>query len=404
MKNHKDYNLFFARLYCVVVCFIMPLIGITQAEEITKASFITRIPFTLLDGGTILLKATVANSPDSLNFVLDTGCGGISLDSTTAERLQLDEIKTNKNIVGLGQKKKGSFILHQTLYLKNLAVDSLDFHINDYNFLSLAKGVKVDGIIGYSFLKRFIVKVDYDNQQIEVWKPGEIKYPKGGYALGLYLDNMPMFEANVRDKTAVKTKFFFDTGADVSFMISEKFVKDSSFLKTNKRAIAVPAEGIGGGCDMKFSTVAKLEVGPYTFKRVPSFIFDDKYNVTRYPTLGGIIGNDLLHRFNLIINYPYAEIYLTPNSYFNEPFDYVYTGFKIFTTNGQTFVDNIVKDSPAEKAGLQNGDVLLGVNNNFSNNVDQYKNEISASHASLKMSILRGSQLKTIVVSPQSIL
>jgi predicted aspartyl protease len=392
-------------LFIWIICFFMPCVTIARAEaETPKASFITSFPFTMLDGGTILLRAAIGNAPDTLNFVLDTGSGGISLDSSTAEQLKLTTVNSDKNIIGIAQKKKGNFILNQTLRLPNLTVDSLDFHVNDYEFLSISKGIKIDGIIGYSFLSRFIVKVNYDELKIEVWKPGFMKYPKAGFNMPLYIDNLPMFDANVKDNKSVRGRYFFDTGADVCFIMSQKFVEDSAFLKTNKKALAVPAEGLGGSRAMKFITVDQLHVGPYVFRKVPSFIFDDTYNVTRYPQLGGLIGNDLLHRFNLIINYRDAEIHLSPNSHFNDPFDYVYTGFKIFRVNGKAVIDQVVKDSPAEKAGLQNGDLLVGVNNNFSNNLDGYKNIISSARDELKMTVLRNNQFKTIVVSVERVL
>ena len=44
-----------------------------------------------------------------------------------------------------------------------LTIDSLDFHVNDYDILSSVYGDRIDGIIGYSFFSRYIVKIDYDS-------------------------------------------------------------------------------------------------------------------------------------------------------------------------------------------------------------------------------------------------
>jgi hypothetical protein len=51
-----------------------------------QAKKLTTIPFQLLSGGVIIVKAKLNNYPDSLNFILDTGSGGISLDSITVEK------------------------------------------------------------------------------------------------------------------------------------------------------------------------------------------------------------------------------------------------------------------------------------------------------------------------------
>src|ERR1700737_2670954 len=73
-----------------------------QEEFIQPPSkLLTSFPFTLFTGGVILLKATLTNFPDTLNFILDTGSGGISLDSATCERLKLVGKKSHKPIRGI---------------------------------------------------------------------------------------------------------------------------------------------------------------------------------------------------------------------------------------------------------------------------------------------------------------
>jgi hypothetical protein len=54
------------------------------------AKLLTSFPFRQFTGGVVLIKAKFADYPDSLNFILDTGSGGISLDSTTCDRLQIN--------------------------------------------------------------------------------------------------------------------------------------------------------------------------------------------------------------------------------------------------------------------------------------------------------------------------
>jgi predicted aspartyl protease len=263
-----------------------------MTKGLQDVKLLSRFPFILLDGGMIILKANINNLPDTLNFVLDTGCSGISLDSSTAARLKLFAKISDHNIIGISQFKKASFITNQTLRLPNFAVDSLNFHINDYTFLSNANDIQIDGIIGYSFLKRFIVKINYDSLQMEVWKPGKMKYPKEGFLMYPQLDGLAMCEAGVKDNRTINQNYVFDTGAEVCLLLSENFVLDSNVLTVTKKRIEVPAEGSGGKKLMKFTTVDELQLGPYKFKKVPTYIFKDDNNVMRYPGSGGLIGND----------------------------------------------------------------------------------------------------------------
>jgi predicted metalloprotease with PDZ domain len=85
----------------------------------------------------------------------------------------------------------------------------------------------------------------------------------------------------------------------------------------------------------------------------------DVFNVTSYPFTGGLIGNDLLRRFNMIINYPHREIHLLPNGRFKEPFDYTYTGLGVYYVDGKIMVEDVIKDSPADKAGFKIGDEVF---------------------------------------------
>jgi predicted metalloprotease with PDZ domain len=137
---------------------------------------------------------------------------------------------------------------------------------------------------------------------------------------------------------------------------------------------------------------------------VPVYIFDDEYNVTSYPYLGGLIGNDLLRRFNLIINYERRDIYLMPNRHYRDPFDYAYTGFSFYDIEGVIRITDIMVGSPAEKAGFKTDDIIIAVNNNFSNNVQTYKNMLQSTGEAFRVLINRGGELKIVTLKVKSIL
>src|SRR5277367_2165204 len=104
-----------------------------QEEFIPPPSqLLTSFPFTILNGGIITVKALVSNYPDTLNFIFDTGSGGISLDSTTCLKLHISTELSDRTIRGIAGIRKVSFTYNQTLHLPKLTVDSLNFHISDY--------------------------------------------------------------------------------------------------------------------------------------------------------------------------------------------------------------------------------------------------------------------------------
>jgi hypothetical protein len=397
-------------LCIIVILWLVSIIPSTltygQEEFVPPpARLLTSFSFKQFSGGVVVLKARLNDIPDSLNFILDTGSGGISIDSLTCLTYNLPTVPSDRTIRGIAGVRNVKFSNNNTLHLPGLRVDSLNFHINDYEILSSVYGEHVDGIIGYSFFSRYIVKINYDSSRISVYSQGSLKYPKGGHLLRPLLVNLPIQSAKLRD-TGPETiaRFYFDIGAGLCLLLSSDFVADSLKFGPKKKMRNTQAEGVGGKAYMKVTTIREFRLGPYRFRKVPVYIFDDDYNVTSYPYLGGLIGNDLLRRFNLIINYQRRDIYLTPNKHFREPFDYAYTGFSFYDLNGIIVVSDVMQGSPAEKAGFKVDDIIIAINTNFSNNVQSYKNMLQNTGESFRILINRNGELKMLNLKVKSIL
>jgi len=363
-------------LFCLIAgtC-LLPAFNFGQqgTEPIDAARHITTMPFTMLTGGIVIIQAAIDSFPDSLNFVLDTGSGGISLDSTTCSELKLPLQHSNRTIRGIAGIRTVDFAYGHTMHLPGLSVEKLDFHINDYDILTSVYGVKIDGIIGYSFFRRYIIKIDYDKMQMEVLTPGAIKYPRGGTLLKPRFSTLARQDLYVKDRIGITAKFYYDMGAGLCMLLSKNFVTDSMVLNTKKKMFETQAQGLGGKAEMSLTVIKELRIGPYRFRKVPTYIFNDEYNATSYPETGGLIGNDLLRRFNVVLNYGKQEIFIKPNTRYRDSFDYAYTGLGIYLINNEVTVMDVMKDSPAEKAGFKEGDVVLAMDKNFTGNIQVYK-------------------------------
>jgi hypothetical protein len=222
-----------------------------------------------------------------------------------------------------------------------------------------------------------------------VFTKGTIKYPRGGFLLNPLLVAIPIMRGDLKDNKEIGARFYFDTGAGMCLLLSSDFVNDSFFIKPKRKWYATQAEGPGGKAPMKQGVIKQVKIGPYKFRNVPTYIFDDEFNVTQYPYLGGLIGNDLLRRFNIIINYEKSDIYMTPNSHFKDQFDYSYTGLGMYMIDGEIIVMDVMPDSPADKGGFKPGDVVMAVENNFSKNIQTYKNLMQTAGEKLRVLVMR---------------
>ena len=397
-------NLTSMKKLLTIVFLLGCLAGKGQEEFIEPARFITRFPFKLYTGGVIVMEGQFPPFPDTLNFILDTGSGGISLDSSTALYFGLKGTPSNRIIRGIAGIRNVSFLNNRQLQLPGILIDSLNYHINDYSILTAVYGERIDGIIGYSVLSRYILKVNYDSTQIEFWTRGTIKYPRGGYLLRPSINTLPVQSLRVRDETSVSARFLYDMGAGLNMMLSTDFLKDSNLLHKKRKLYAKQAEGLGGKVDMHLTVIREVKIGPYKFKKVPVYVFDDTYNITSYPSLGGILGNDILRRFNVILNYEKRDIYLMPNSHFDDPFDYSYSGIELYQIDGQILVGDVAKNSPADLEGVKEEDIVVAVNNNFSQNLQQYKASIQNTGERLKLIINRNGELMSFNFKVKNIL
>lgn len=390
--------------FLTLVFFLLCRLCQAQEEFIAPARMLTKMPFRQLTGGVVLLQARFANFPDTLNFILDTGSGGISLDSTTTAYFGLKPAPSDRTIRGIGGIRNVSFLYNQTLHLPGLTVDSLNFHINNYDILTSVYGEKIDGIIGYSFINRYILKIDYDTSRLEVWSRGSLKYPRGGYLLRPLITTLPVQPVRVRDAAAINTRLLYDMGAGLCLMLSTDFVRDSNLLDKRRKLYVKEAEGLGGKVDMQMTVVKEVKLGPFRFKNVPAYIFDDTYNITSYPYLGGLIGNDLLRRFNVILNYDRRDIYLVPNKHYNDPFDYSYSGIELYYVDGQVLVGDVAENSPAQKAGIEEGDIVVSVNSVFGGSMDRMKAALQSTGDRVRLILKRNGELVQYDFKVKSIL
>lgn len=381
----------------------MPLLSFSQHNNIESAKKLTTFGFRQFFGGIVVISGTINNNTDSLNFILDTGSSGISLDSTTVEEYKFKKEISDISIVGIAGTRVLSFVKNVTLKLPGLTVTDLDFHIANYEILSETYGVKIDGIIGYSFLRQYIVGINYDSLKIEVYSPGAIKYPRPGSLLKPTFTRIPIVDAFTHESRKIISHYYFDIGAGLSLLMSEKFAKDSGYLRSKRKPVESQVEGLGGKARMQLTISKQLKIGPYSFRNVPTYIFEDPNNVLSYPTLAGLIGNDILRRFNVFLNYPMREIYLQPNSHYGDVFDYSYSGLNIYFIDGKIVVGEVIENSPAEEAGFKPGDTIFGIGSNFSNNIQKYKEMIQSAGQKLSVIVIRDEKAMLLVLKVRSI-
>jgi C-terminal processing protease CtpA/Prc len=95
---------------------------------------------------------------------------------------------------------------------------------------------------------------------------------------------------------------------------------------------------------------------------------------------------------------------MRPNSHFKERFDYSYSGLGIYYVDGNIVIEDVLEDSPGEKAGLKSGDVIISIDNAFNAGIQVYKDMLQQVGARLKILVMRDGEAKLLSIKIKSFL
>lgn len=280
--------------------------------------------------------------------------------------------------------------------------------IIDENFqISHMLGIPVHGLIGFNLFKDYVVRVDYQDQEITLYRPEHYKYRdrRNDIILPLHFQgNKPLIRTSImtEDKTEVPVLLMVDTGASDALWLSDK--SDDRISVPRNHISAFLGRGLSGDL---FGTKGRIDavwVGPLVLPR-PIVSFPEDSLVSELISANdrnGTLGAEILRRFVVTIDYRNARITLSPTPLVKEPFNYNMSGMEvvnpmpglpIFT------IANIRENSPAFLAGLKENDQIISVNNNSHSNMSL--NDInlifqSKENRKIKMRVLRdGEEIKT---------
>ena len=318
------------------------------------------IPF-VLNSNHIYIPVSIGDSKP-MSFILDTGAGSPVLETEVAKELGLKTVgKIEGRGVGEGTQEINLLSL-PSIRLGDLVIDSTSAMTISLQALSKYEGMPDDGILGYDIFSKFVVKVDYENQKLTLYDPSSFQYTGKGQILPITLEeNSPHVKAKIDGE--YEGNFVVDTGARTSLVLHTPFVQKSGLLaKTGKKLEVFSGIGIGGKAPGKVTRVKSIEIGNFNIPAPVTTLSSSEKGAFASQKLDGNIGGGILKKFTVIFDYPGQRMILEPNANFSSEDDYDMSGLWLTKEGDTTRVDFVIKESPADKKGIKEGDVILKIN------------------------------------------
>ncbi len=359
--------LFIVLSLCSLLCSFAQMPGVFMDKKAKRVE----IPFER-QGNFIVVKV-VFEGLFPLRFILDTGAEHTILTKKEIPTLLGIPFERTINLMGTDMKtevvahiiRKVKLQLPNVLFVKDLIV--LD---EDYFEFDKFAGLDVHGVLGAEAFRGYVLKFDFSKQIItlidpSVFKPSDHRnyeeLPIQIVRTKPYLTTM----AQINNESTAQLKLLLDTGAALSLLLHTYSTPE---LALPERVIKGNiGTGLGGEIEGFVGRIKSLDIGknrliePISNFQELNALSDSSYLNGR----NGLIGGEILSRFNFIIDFNNEKLFLQPNKYFKQKFSYDKSGL-ILIAGGPALsiftVHQVMPNSPAEEAGFQKGDEFVRIN------------------------------------------
>jgi hypothetical protein len=336
----------------------LPPSGFAKDYEFIEGHSAELIPFTYYESH-IYFPVRFPGSDGEVMFMLDTGASMTVVDSTFAA---LMDFPLGERMLGAGAGGLANFYMTK---IPGFSIEGLGFGEQTViaypirKIMSRFVDVDVYGILGYDFLSRFITRIDYERALISFFEPDSFDLSLDAEFLEAPLrHNVFGVEASL-DGTYRGT-FLIDTGASNS--IIQKSFADEHGLAEGREGLEITLLGAGGEEDALLARFDSFEIGDFEIDGPVFALSETESGIAAFEDISGIIGNDILHRFTLTLDYKNQRILLEPNGLFGDPFIKDRSGIRCERhEDGRVTIYSVIPGSPGDDAGLREGDEIISI-------------------------------------------
>lgn len=287
-------------------------------------------------------------------FVLDTGA---DLSFVTRGLQSASSIETS----GSGGSVRAGMAANVALQLGDVTLPLKVMGIVPESGFSALWGRSFDGVAGYDVISRFVIRIDWTRRRLTLYDPPRFRYHGTGAVVPLRFEGnnivIPV-SVTLPDGTAKEIESVVDTGSSGALSFRSGFTPDVG------KTLTAHGRGVGGASETSIGRIRALTIGRYTLREPIVELSHAKRGTESGCAVPASIGERVLSRFTIYLDYRHERIILEPNAHLADAFEYDMSGLDLQAGGPhleQLKIVAVREASAGAAAGLQPGDTIVAV-------------------------------------------
>lgn len=314
-----------------------------------------------VEAGEPIIEVTI-NGRGPFPMVFDTGAEDIlTPEAAAALGLEINGRGTARTLSG--GTISTAFTQVNTVRIGNAEMTDQRFSVAAVPLYFTDRGSRppLAGFIGYEFLARFAVRLDYANKTLTLKPAAGFRFEGNGtYLPLLFTGNTPAVRAAADGIPGI---FAIDTGDEGALALRREFVERHRLEIHHPQELRIKSGAADRPYEAIMTRLDRFDIAKSRIERPATrFPSNQLAGWPPFADVDGSIGYEILRQFIITFNYPHRELWLEHSSAFGTKSIQGTTGFQAFKFDRSGFrVITVLPDTPATAAGIMVGDLITEV-------------------------------------------
>jgi membrane-associated protease RseP (regulator of RpoE activity) len=255
-------------------------------------------------------------------------------------------------------------------------------------------------VVGYEFLQRLVVEIDYDRNRMTMYDPGRFSYDGKGVTVPMLVKSRNLFVKGSVD--GFKGLFALDTGNEVALELEPGFVRINDLVGwTHARFHGYAGSSYAGPlADSYYARIHKVTMGDAEVEDVAANLSQGEVQDSEPD---GNIGQSVLRQFNCTFDISRGKLYLEKSAKWG-PVPFNRAGIVVDPQDAGMKVMTVLPGSPGELADVQVGDLIAKIDGKALEDTQDESAFTKPAGTVLHLTVKRGWSTKEIAVTLKDVL